>query len=204
MTRRGQHVSLTATWGHRDSLTGPERLDYLGAVSCLWDMPTRNAEFSAAQNFFVAVHLNQTNFIHQTANFLTWHRYFVWVWEDTLRTECGYKGALPVSRVLHPGVLPVHLGSRSRGPRDGVQYWDWFKYQEDLSQSPVFDGSDTSLGRDGEFFAHNGSIAGAGTVWIPSGKGGGCMQGGPFAKRVPSPFALTRTPLAMGHEDKRR
>lgn len=75
-------------------------------------MPTRNPEFSAAQNFyddFVAVHLNQTNFIHQTANFLTWHRYFVWVWEDTLRTECGYKGALPVSRVLPHGFCPRSL-----------------------------------------------------------------------------------------------
>ena len=68
-------------------------------------MPTRNPAFSAAQNFFddfVAVHLNQTNFIHQTANFLTWHRYFVWVWEDTLRTECGYKGVLPVSCLCSP------------------------------------------------------------------------------------------------------
>lgn len=52
-----------------------------------------------------------------------------------------------------------------------MQYWNWFKYQEDLSQSPVFDGSDTSFGGDGEFFAHNGSIAGQGKVWIPSGKG---------------------------------
>ena len=109
--------ALTATPVlYRDSLTRPERLDYLEAVNCLWDMPTRNPAFSAAQNFFddfVAVHLNQTNFIHQTASFLTWHRYFIWVWEDTLRTECGYKGALPVSRVFASRVRPALLRGRA-------------------------------------------------------------------------------------------
>jgi tyrosinase len=35
---------------------------------------------------------------------------------------------------------------------------------------------------DGEFFAHNGSLAGARTISIPSGKGGGCIESGPFKK----------------------
>ena len=119
-------------------------------MQCLWKLPSRDTAFSAARNLFddfVAVHINQTDFIHETGNFLTFHRYLMFLWEETLRTECGYRGALP--------------------------YWNWFKYQNDLSKSPVFDGSDTSLGGDGEFFAHNGSIAGNGKVWLPSGKGGG-------------------------------
>ena len=33
---------------------------------------------------------------------------------------------------------------------------------------------------DGAYFAHNGSVAGQGRIWIPSGKGGGCVTNGPF------------------------
>ena len=46
--------------------------------------------------------MNQTNIIHGTANFLTWHRYLVWLWEQKLRNSCGYKGYLPV----RAGALP--------------------------------------------------------------------------------------------------
>lgn len=65
------------------------------------------------------------------------------------------------------------------------KYWNWFKYQDNLSKSPVFDGSDTSLGGDGEYFAHNGSVVGAGRIWLPSGKGGGCVKSGPFVGYAP-------------------
>ncbi|KAK7961932.1 uncharacterized protein PG986_002757 [Apiospora aurea] len=64
-----------------------------------------------------------------------------------LREECGYKGYQP--------------------------YWNWFKDTEDLSKSPVFDGSPTSLGGDGDYFPHNGSMGGGNTIYFPSGKGGG-------------------------------
>lgn len=50
-----------------------------------------------------------------------------------------------------------------------------------MTKSPVFDGSPTSLGGDGKFFYHNGSLAGVLQIPIPSGKGGGCIKEGPFA-----------------------
>ncbi|KAF3049053.1 hypothetical protein E8E11_009359 [Didymella keratinophila] len=96
----------------------------------------------------------QTMFIHGNGLFLTWHRYFVWDYEQASRTECGYTGCQP--------------------------YWNWFSYTSDFYKSPVFDGSDTSMGSDGAFLAHNGSLAGARTISIPSGKGGGCIESGPF------------------------
>ena len=80
-----------------------EKRDYIGAVQCLWKLPSVDPGFSAAQNHFddfVAVHMNQTNFIHGTANFLTWHRYLLWLWEQKLRNHCGYAGYLPVRSVL--------------------------------------------------------------------------------------------------------
>jgi hypothetical protein len=46
---------------------------------------------------FLATHINQTLSIHNTTNFLSWHRQFVWGYERALREECGYKGFQPVS-----------------------------------------------------------------------------------------------------------
>lgn len=45
---------------------------------------------------FVAVHIQQTLTIHVTANFLSWHRYYIHEYEKALRNDCGYNGALPV------------------------------------------------------------------------------------------------------------
>ncbi|KAF2026530.1 Di-copper centre-containing protein [Setomelanomma holmii] len=144
-----------------EKLSNTERKEYITAVNCLWDLPNLNPTFSAAQNYFdefVAAHVNLTDYIDGTGNFLTWHRYLIHLWEETLRDQCGYSGALP--------------------------YWNWFKYKDNLWDSPPFDGSVTSLGGDGDFFAHNGSLTGAGQVYLPSGKGGGCVKSGPFANRV--------------------
>lgn len=33
---------------------------------------------------------------------------------------------------------------------------------------------------DGSFVFHNGSVGGTGTIFLPSGKGGGCLLDGPF------------------------
>ncbi|KAK8072700.1 hypothetical protein PG996_006048 [Apiospora saccharicola] len=74
---------------------------------------------------------------------------------DDFVGECGYKGYQP--------------------------YWNWFKYADDLSKSPVFDGSLTSMGGGGgEYFPHNGSMGGGNTIYFPPGKGGGCVTSGPF------------------------
>ncbi|KAF6780534.1 FAD binding domain containing protein, partial [Colletotrichum musicola] len=85
--------------------------------------------------------------------FLIFHRYFTWAYENALREECGYRGYQP--------------------------YWNWLAYRESPSKSPMFDGTDTSLSGNGAFRAHNGSMAGS--VFLPSGKGGGCVTEGPFA-----------------------
>lgn len=50
---------------------------------------------------FLAVHINQTLIIHSTGNFLAWHRYYTWLYEEALQKECGYKGTQPVSSLSH-------------------------------------------------------------------------------------------------------
>ncbi|KAK0372696.1 hypothetical protein CLIM01_09952 [Colletotrichum limetticola] len=142
-----------------NSLSGSEKKAYTSAVNCLLTKPSKLTDFApgarSRYDDFVAVHINQTLSIHGTGNFLTWHRYFTWAYENALRQECGYNGYQP--------------------------YWNWLSYREDPSKSPMFDGSETSMSGNGVFKYHNGSTSGGG-VYIPSGEGGGCVTSGPFAK----------------------
>ncbi len=92
--------------------------------------------------------------------FLTWHRYYTYVFEEKLRNECGYTGTVP--------------------------YWEWGLDVKNPAASPVFDGSDTSLGGNGEFFPHEGMILTEAMnpdalIPLPPGTGGGCVRTGPFA-----------------------
>ncbi|KAI9036121.1 tyrosinase family protein [Aspergillus affinis] len=150
---------LTATvrreWG---SLSKHERRKYIEAVQCLISKPSQSdPDFApgARTRFddFVAVHINQTMYIHMTGNFLTWHRYFTWAYERALREECGYKGSQP--------------------------YWAWNKYAADPLNSPIFDGSDTSMSGDGAYVPHNGPQVLQGLT-LPPANGGGCVKEGPF------------------------
>ncbi|KAM0811794.1 hypothetical protein AB5N19_12150 [Seiridium cardinale] len=141
------------------TLSAKERTSYTSAVNCLMKLPSKYDPTvvpgaKSRYDDFVAQHINQTLSIHGTGSFLSWHRYYVWSYETALREECGYAGTQP--------------------------YWNWFSYQNDLTKSPVFDGSDTSMSGDGSYVSHNGSVGGAGTIYLPSGNGGGCITSGPF------------------------
>jgi tyrosinase len=123
-------------------------------------LPSRNdpvAVPGAKSRFddFVAVHITQTLFIHGTANFLSWHRWFTYTYEQALRKECGYKGYQP--------------------------YWNWGKSAFDPVHSPYFDGSATSVGGNGQYEVHNCTNGlPTGLNCIPPGEGGGCVTTGPF------------------------
>jgi tyrosinase len=106
---------------------------------------------------FVWTHINQTLIIHGTTSFLSWHRYFVYTYEQALRNECGYTGYQP--------------------------YWNWGKTAFDPVNSPVFDGSDYSMSGNGVYEPHNCTDAlPTGLNCIPPGEGGGCVVTGPFKK----------------------
>lgn len=75
-------------------------------------------------------------------------------YETALKTECSFTGAQP--------------------------YWNWGKYA-DLPNSPIFDGSETSLGGNGDYVQHAGGLMGRP---FPTGKGGGCVTKGPLGKYV--------------------
>lgn len=97
------------TYGEdRDALTSFERKDYIRSVQCLQSSPalTPSALGSGIKtrfDDFVATHMNQSMTIHYSGTFLSWHRYFVHLYEQTLIDECGYNGTLPVRQ---PSFLP--------------------------------------------------------------------------------------------------
>lgn len=106
-------------------------------------------------------HIQQTPFIHYTGTFLAWHRYYVWVYEQALRTECGYTGSIP--------------------------YWSWPQYVNAPQDSPIFNGDEFSMGGNGEFIPGRPDTilnpppgAPGDPIMVPPGLGGGCVKTGPF------------------------
>jgi len=151
------NVAVRQEW---TTFTNDQKVAYTNAVLCLQAKPAKSGSFApgakSRYDDFVAVHINQTLTIHGTANFLSWHRYFTWSFEQALRNECGYQGWQP--------------------------YWNWGKSAFDPINSPYFDGSAYSISGNGVFEAHNATEAlPTGLNPIPPGVGGGCVKTGPFA-----------------------
>ncbi|KAK8074628.1 Di-copper centre-containing protein [Apiospora hydei] len=126
------NLQVRKDWG---DLTDGEKKAYITAVQCLTSAPSKlnPTNYPGAKtrfDDFVAVHINQTMSIHGTGNFLSWHRYFTWAYEQALRNECGYNGTQP--------------------------YWNWARWTTDIETSPLFDGSDLSMSGNGEKIAHQG------------------------------------------------
>jgi tyrosinase len=152
------------------ALTTYERLSFVEAIKCVMSKPSLLADVPASTSKyfdFAAIHVNLTTSIHMDGIFLSWHRHFLYLMELELHT-CGFPRRL------------------------GMPYWNYTLYAE-LEASPMFDGSDTSLGGNGEYDpeAAQGSLP-SGTL-LPRGTGGGCVTTGPFANLTaqfgPIPFS---------------
>lgn len=109
-------------------LTDAEKAEYLRAAVCLRDLPKQKYTDADAvttlMDDLVYTHLSLNTDIHFVANFLPWHRWYVQLHEDLLRTECGFTGTQP--------------------------YWDWSIDADarDMPHSPLFD-ADTGFGGNG-------------------------------------------------------
>lgn len=149
-----QQTNVRQEWG---TLSVSQRKSYIDAVFCMQNKPSiiPDGEVPGAKSRFddfVAVHANYTMHVHLNGLFLSWHRHFVYLWEQALREECAYEGYQP--------------------------YWNWALWCEDLAGSPLFDDSETSLSGDGEYVDYGGYTIGGAN--LPHGTGGGCITGGPF------------------------
>jgi len=74
-----------------------DRISFISAIKCLMSKPP-SGNFPPATNRyedFVRLHQKYMPNIHGNGNFLVWHRYYLWVFEQSLRRECGFKAAMP-------------------------------------------------------------------------------------------------------------
>ncbi|KAF1969065.1 Di-copper centre-containing protein [Bimuria novae-zelandiae CBS 107.79] len=154
------NMSIRREWS---TFSRPDKLHFIDSMKCLATRPARTPAAIAAgaktrYDDFVVAHIRQTQHIHFSGLFLAWHRYFIWALEQTLRNECGYQNYLP--------------------------YVNWPWWTRDPLNSPIFDGSDTSLSGNGVY------IGGRNASCLPTsencvyviypGTGGGCVTSGPF------------------------
>lgn len=118
------------------SLPAHEKQSYITALQCLQSLPAilpQMPQNSSLYSDFPYTHAHIGYRTHNSASFLPWHRYFLHLYEQTLRTRCAYQGRIP--------------------------YWDWTRDADarvdaDLSASTVFNAS-TGFGGDG---ARDGEI----------------------------------------------
>jgi len=88
------NVRVRIEW---DSYSNSDRQAYINAIKCLQSRGP-SGQFSQSRNRYedlVSLHQNLTPNIHGNAKFLLWHRYYLWMFEDILRSECGFDRALP-------------------------------------------------------------------------------------------------------------
>lgn len=159
-----------------NSMAPSERKAYTDAVKCLMSGPSQldSAEYPAAINRYMdyaVIHVNRTQSVHIDAFFLTWHRYFLWLYETDLQQTCGYTGSFP--------------------------YWDFASTALDPHAFPIFDGSEYSMSGDG-LYKDTGPIALGPSLTIPHGTGGGCVTTGPFANMVAPLKYIDPTQLTAG------
>ncbi|KAK3214119.1 hypothetical protein GRF29_28g2082966 [Pseudopithomyces chartarum] len=142
------NVKVRREWG---DITAAEKKAYIAAVLCLTKAPSKLSatQYPGAKSRyddFVVIHMKNTLSVHGTGNFLSWHRYYTFAYEQALIKECGYNGTQP--------------------------YWDWGRWAASPETSPIFDGSETSMSGQGEKVAHNSNgqkPAGQGGGCIASG-----------------------------------
>lgn len=77
-------------------LTDAHKAQYVAATVCLMRAAPRNGIRGARTRYeeLVSVHQQMNPTIHNVGQFLPWHRYMMHVYEDMLRTECGYTGPM--------------------------------------------------------------------------------------------------------------
>lgn len=107
------------------TLSPSEQQHYITSVQCLSTIPSTFPSHpnSSLHEDFPWIHAHIGYSTHHSAAFLPWHRYFLQLYHDTLRTRCNYTGELV--------------------------YWDWTLDSSDLSHSPVFSPT-VGFGGDGE------------------------------------------------------
>ncbi|KAK6379302.1 hypothetical protein LTS17_006220 [Exophiala oligosperma] len=115
-----ENPSIRREW--RD-LSDGEKMQYIGAISCLHETPSRLDPEAKLSDDFPWLHFHVGSPNHNTVGFLSWHRWFIHLYEEALRDFCGWN--------------------------KGLVYWDWSLDWQDPASSPIWD-SRIGFGGDGD------------------------------------------------------
>ena len=88
------NIRVRTEW---DSVSTADRQNFVDSLKCLMEKAP-SGQFSASESRyedFVALHQVLTPRVHSSSKFLLWHRYFLWTFEQVLRTDCGFTATLP-------------------------------------------------------------------------------------------------------------
>ena len=90
----GESPAIRKEWRE---LSDQERADYVNAVVCLHQKPSKMPQIKSPSRFddVAFVHSAARKLAHGNPSFLPWHRAFLHTYETILKTDCGYKGTLP-------------------------------------------------------------------------------------------------------------
>lgn len=80
-----------------NNMSDGDRQAWLNSIICLQNEAPNGQWPNSRSRYedFVALHQHLTPNVHGNAKFLVWHRYFLWAFEDTLRSDCGLTTAFP-------------------------------------------------------------------------------------------------------------
>jgi tyrosinase len=105
------------------TLSTAAKKEYVEAVQCLATKPSLFRDDGSLYDDFPWVHQQTAPSAHVAASFFPWHRYYIHVYEQALKNDCGYKGQLP--------------------------YWDWSADWKDFANAPVWD-NERGFGGNGD------------------------------------------------------
>lgn len=88
------NVRVRTEW---DSTSTAEKQNFVDSIKCLMGKAP-SGQFAASKSRyedFVALHQVLTPRVHGSSKFLLWHRYYLWTFEQALRSDCGLTTTLP-------------------------------------------------------------------------------------------------------------
>ncbi|KAI1064257.1 hypothetical protein LB506_008053, partial [Fusarium annulatum] len=94
-TCTSKNIQTCIEWAN---MASDDQQSYLKAVKCLTQLPAQTGIKGTVTRFddMNAMHQVQAKIIHLVAQFLPFHRLYIYVYEQLLRDECGYKGPTPL------------------------------------------------------------------------------------------------------------
>lgn len=91
-----------------DNASDAYKQKFVDAVKCLMTSPSKGIYPGATNRYedFVQVHQTVADNVHNNRKFIVWHRAYLWAFEETLRSECGYTESLPwFNETKYPGTF---------------------------------------------------------------------------------------------------